>query len=86
MRDGHRETPKEIMYRGRMSLDGIAKMYSENDYQALLDGIAKMYSENDYQALCQDMVRAKRFDTGSCSESCEIFGGQLDFDFGREAA
>lgn len=51
-----------------------------------LDGIAKMYSENDYQALYQDMVRAKRFDTGSCSESCEIFGGQLDFDFGREAA
>ncbi|WP_457626428.1 replication protein P [Parabacteroides goldsteinii] len=70
VRDGHRETPKEIMYRGRMSLDGIAKMYSENDYQALY----------------QDMVRAKRFDTGSCSESCEIFGGQLDFDFGREAA
>ncbi|EOK0234032.1 phosphoadenosine phosphosulfate reductase family protein, partial [Escherichia coli] len=35
VRDGHRETPKEIMYRGRMSLDGIAKMYSENDYQAL---------------------------------------------------
>ncbi len=70
VRDGHRETPKEIMYRGRMSLDGIAKMYSENDYQALY----------------QDMVRAKRFDTGSCSESCEIFVGQLDFDFGREAA
>ena len=70
VRDGHRETPKEIMYRGRMSLDGIAKMYSENHYQALY----------------QDMVRAKRFDTGSCSESCEIFGGQLDFDFGREAA
>lgn len=61
VRDGHRETPKEIMYRGRMSLDGIAKMYSENDYQALH----------------QDMVRAKRFDTGSCSESCEIFEGSL---------
>lgn len=25
-------------------------------------------------------------DTGSCSESCEIFGGQLDFDFGQDAA
>ncbi|WP_428834913.1 hypothetical protein, partial [Staphylococcus aureus] len=70
VRDGHRETPKEIMCRGRMAQDGTAKMYSENDYQALY----------------QDMVRAKRFDTGSCSESCEIFGGQLDFDFGREAA
>ncbi|ECE0316834.1 hypothetical protein ACY02_003011, partial [Salmonella enterica subsp. enterica serovar Oslo] len=70
VRDGHRQTSKEVMYRGHLSLDGIAKMYADGDYQTLY----------------QEMVRAKRFDTGSCSESCEIFGGQLDFDFGQDAA
>ncbi|MDE1475078.1 phosphoadenosine phosphosulfate reductase family protein [Xenorhabdus bovienii] len=60
VRNGHRKTDREIMYRGHMSLDGIAKMYSDVDYQ------------NIYQ----DMIAAQRFDTGSCSESCEIF--QLD--------
>ncbi|NHB90336.1 phosphoadenosine phosphosulfate reductase family protein [Photorhabdus tasmaniensis] len=57
VRDGHRKTPKEIMYRGNLSLDGIATMYSNADYQNLY----------------QEMIAAKRFDTGSCSESCEIF-------------
>ena len=70
VRDGHRETAKEVMYRGHLSLDGIAKMYADTDYQ-------KLY---------QEMVMAKRFDTGSCSESCEIFGNQLGFDFGEVAA
>ena len=65
VREGHRETPKQIMYRGHLSLDGIASMYADEDYQQL------------YQA----MTRAKKFDSGSCSESCEIFGGQLGFDF-----
>ncbi|MCW7764466.1 phosphoadenosine phosphosulfate reductase family protein [Photorhabdus luminescens] len=60
VRDGHRKTSREIMYRGKMSLDGIARMYSNTDYQNLY----------------QEMVAAKRFDAGSCSESCEIF--QLD--------
>ncbi|KMJ44693.1 hypothetical protein AB204_13030 [Xenorhabdus khoisanae] len=57
VRDGHRKTPREIMYRGNMSLDGIARMYSNEDYQNLY----------------HEMIAAKRFDTGSCSESCEIF-------------
>jgi hypothetical protein len=70
VRDGHRQTSKEVMYRGHLSLEGIANMYSEQDYQRLY----------------QDMVSAKRFDTGSCSESCEIFGGQLTMDFSSEAA
>lgn len=70
VRDGHRKTSKEVMYRGHLSLEGIANMYSEQDYQRLY----------------QDMVSAKRFDTGSCSESCEIFGGQLTMDFSGEAA
>ncbi|MEX2986839.1 phosphoadenosine phosphosulfate reductase domain-containing protein [Serratia fonticola] len=70
VRDGHRQTSKEVMYRGHLSLEGISNMYSEQDYQRLY----------------QDMVSAKRFDTGSCSESCEIFGGQLSLDFPSEAA
>ncbi|YCI30852.1 phosphoadenosine phosphosulfate reductase family protein [Erwinia sp. PK3-005] len=70
VREGHRTTAKEIMYRGHLSLHGIAKMYAENDYQRL------------YEA----MVRAKRFDTGSCSESCEIYSSQLGFNFDMEAA
>lgn len=70
VRDGHRNTSKEVMYRGHLSLEGIANMYSEQDYQRLY----------------QDMVSAKRFDTGSCSESCEIFGGQLSLDLTSEAA
>ncbi|MBD2804080.1 phosphoadenosine phosphosulfate reductase family protein [Xenorhabdus sp. ZM] len=60
VRDGHRKISREIMYRGSMSLNGIATMYSNADYQNLY----------------QEMIAAKRFDTGSCSESCEIF--QLD--------
>lgn len=63
VRDGHRATPKQVMYRGHLSLDGIASMHSEVEYQQLY----------------ADMVAGKRFDTGSCSESCEIFSGdQLD--------
>ncbi|CDG95444.1 putative phosphoadenosine phosphosulfate reductase [Xenorhabdus bovienii str. puntauvense] len=61
VRDGHRKTAKEIMYRGNISLDGIAKMYSNADYQNLY----------------QEMVAARRFDSGSCSESCEIFQPDL---------
>lgn len=70
VRDGHRSSPKEVMYRGHLSLDGIAKMYSTGDYQELY----------------REMVAARKFDTGSCTESCEIFGNQLGFDFGEEAA
>jgi len=29
----------------------------------------------------QAMVQARRFDTGSCSESCEIWGEQLELKF-----
>ncbi|EEX3773585.1 hypothetical protein AOT53_004379 [Escherichia coli] len=53
------------MYRGHLTLDGIARMYADSDYRNL------------YQA----MVLAKRFDTGSCSESCEIWGDQLELKF-----
>ncbi|WP_109867437.1 phosphoadenosine phosphosulfate reductase domain-containing protein [Escherichia coli] len=65
VRDGHRKTNKDVMYRGHLSLDGIARMYADSDYRNL------------YQA----MVQARRFDTGSCSESCEIWGDQLELKF-----
>ncbi|EGH2012130.1 hypothetical protein ID528_002139 [Escherichia coli] len=65
VRDGHRRTGKDVMYRGHLTLDGIARMYADSDYRNL------------YQA----MVQAKRFDTGSCSESCEIWGDQLELRF-----
>lgn len=56
---------KDIMYRGHLTLDGIARMSANSDYRNL------------YQA----MVQARRFDTGSCSESCEIWGDQLELEF-----
>ncbi|GAA3721295.1 phosphoadenosine phosphosulfate reductase family protein [Oceanisphaera sediminis] len=56
-RDGHRATSKEIMYRGYLSLEGIASMHSDEDYQSLY----------------QNALSARKFDSGSCSESCEIF-------------
>ncbi|ENW9022492.1 hypothetical protein ACFME6_005136, partial [Escherichia coli] len=65
VRDGHRRTGKDVMYRGHLTLDRIARMYADSDYRSL------------YQA----MVLAKRFDTGSCSESCEIWGDQLELKF-----
>lgn len=56
---------KDVMYRGHLTLDGIARMSANSDYRNL------------YQA----MVQARRFDTGSCSESCEIWGDQLELKF-----
>lgn len=56
-RDGHRKTPKNIMYRGNLSLDGIARLYENTDHDLL-------YFE---------ILKSKRFDANSCSESCEIF-------------
>ena len=52
-----RKTPSDIMYRGHLSLEGIAEMYA-----------AKGRDE-----LAATMKGAKRFDSGSCSESCEVF-------------
>ncbi|WMC11738.1 phosphoadenosine phosphosulfate reductase family protein [Oceanimonas pelagia] len=63
-RDGHRATPKQVMYRGHLSLEGIAKMHSDMEYQ-------RLYA---------DMLAAKRYDTGSCSESCEIFNGEPQYE------
>lgn len=52
-----RKTPSNIMYRGNLSLEGIAKLHDE---------------DSAYD-LAQKMKGGKNFDTGSCSESCEVF-------------
>ena len=65
IRDGHRATPKDVMYHGRLSLDGIAKMYADQDYDSLFER----------------MIRARKLDTGSCSESCEVLSNQIEFEF-----
>lgn len=57
VRDGHRKTPKEIMYRGHHSLASIAALYREQDYDVAY----------------ASMIKSKSLDVGSCSESCEVF-------------
>lgn len=58
---------KLTMYRGHLSLEGIATMYED---QSKAEIFSRMRSQ-------------KRFDTNSCSESCEAFsetGKELNFD------
>lgn len=50
------------MYRGRLSFDGVMKSFSE-------------HSDNEIRNTIRSM---KRDDTNSCSESCEVFGEQMD--------
>lgn len=54
-----RTTPTTHMYRGTMSLSGIIEQYKDMDRDELFSTLR--YS--------------KRFDSGSCSESCEVFNG-----------
>lgn len=56
-----------IMYRGSLSLDGIAKMYDS-------------MTEDELRSR---MRSSKRFETGHCAESCEAFiehGTEINFD------
>lgn len=57
-----RGLPKNVIYRGSLSLEGISKMYADTD--------------RDY--LFKSLKSSKRYDTNSCSESCEIDFDQLD--------
>ncbi|MGP4130077.1 hypothetical protein OJE16_10010 [Pantoea tagorei] len=41
VREGHRATPKQIMYRGHLSLDGIASMYADEDYHQLYQAMTR---------------------------------------------
>lgn len=54
------ESPPEEMYRGRNSPKSIDKLYADISREHLVDSMRGM----------------KRTDTGSCSESCEIFEGE----------
>ena len=54
--------PINAMYRGKLSIDGIAKLYKDVDRDELH----------------MSTKHAKRFESGSCSESCEVFGEQMD--------
>jgi hypothetical protein len=56
---------KHVMYRGNLSLSGIASMYESN---SLEDIISRMKG-------------SKATDTGSCSESCEAFHPETELDF-----
>jgi len=51
-----RKTPSEIMYRGYLSLEGIATMYESSTVDELKERVHF----------------TKSMDTGSCSESCEV--------------
>ena len=58
---------KLVMYRGKLSLTGIAKMYSE-------------HSEEELRS---KMRHSKRYERGSCTESCEAFsleGREVNFE------
>jgi len=57
-----REFPVDAIYRGKLSFEGIAKMYSE-------------YSQDEIK---KTLRRSKRHDSGCGSESCEVDFDQLD--------
>ncbi len=52
----------DAIYRGRLNINGITELYK--DY--------------DRDELHMSLKHAKRFESGSCSESCEVFGCQQD--------
>lgn len=58
-----KKPPKEIMYRNKKSLISIVDSY-----------------KNHTRSEIQQTIRSMRsMDSGSCSESCEVFGEQLDW-------
>lgn len=59
-----------IMYRGGNTLTSLIALFGDTERDELA---SRMHSMRQY-------------DTGSCSESCEAFSGQLGFDFASEAA
>jgi hypothetical protein len=51
------------MYRGKLSFDGVMKSFSEHSDDEIRNTIRYM----------------RRDETNSCSESCEVFGEQMDW-------
>lgn len=58
-------------------------MYRRNNS---LEQVIALFSDTGRDELASRMISMRQYDTGSCSESCEAFGGQLGFDFSMEAA
>ncbi|MDU4943960.1 MAG: phosphoadenosine phosphosulfate reductase family protein [Mixta calida] len=58
-------------------------MYRSN---TSLEQVIALFSDTGRDDLAARMTSMRQYDTGSCSESCEAFGGQLGFDFSMEAA
>ncbi len=62
--------PDKVMYRSNNSLEQVIALFSDTGRDELASRMTSM----------------RQYDTGSCSESCEAFGGQLGFNFSMEAA
>ncbi|WP_372774563.1 phosphoadenosine phosphosulfate reductase family protein [Pantoea sp. WEP] len=62
--------PDKVMYRSNNSLEQVIALFSDTGRDELASRMTSM----------------RQYDTGSCSESCEAFGGQMGFDFSMEAA
>lgn len=62
--------PDKVMYRSNNSLEQVIALFSDTGRDELASRMTSM----------------RQYDTGSCSESCEAFGGQLGFEFSMEAA
>jgi len=55
-------SPVTAMYRGKLDINGIAELYKDTDRDDLH----------------MSLRHAKRFESGGCSESCEVFSSQTD--------
>lgn len=62
--------PDKMMYRSNNSLEQVIALFSDTGRDELASRMTSM----------------RQYDTGSCSESCEAFGGQMGFNFSMEAA
>lgn len=58
-------------------------MYRSNNS---LEQVIALFSDTGRDELASRMKSMRQYDTGSCSESCEAFSGQMGFDFSMEAA
>ncbi len=63
-----RKSPTLEMYRGRMSLRQVIASYEDIDRDELFNSLRS----------------SKRFDSGSCSESCEVFNDDYQLDMFKE--
>lgn len=62
--------PDKVMYRSNTTLQQVIALFSDTGRDELASRMKSM----------------RQYDSGSCSESCEAFSGQMGFDFSTEAA